>query len=166
MTGQSTTLSMKKFIRAQRSRVFQAWTDPQLLKLWFAPGDMQVVRASADARVGGTYLVEMGGTSTCTEPGQAHPVVTGTYEKVVRDELLVFSWGWQHAQAIDSRVTVEFRDQEGGTEVTLTHECLPDLESRDKHTHGWTGCLENLATRIGVPAPGKPAGAQAHASPR
>jgi hypothetical protein len=35
---------------------------------------------------------------------------------------------------------LEFRDQGGFTEVTLTHERFPRVESRDKHK-GWSGWL-------------------------
>jgi len=154
-TGQSTSLKVSKFIQAKRSRVFQAWTDPALMKLWYAPGDMKVARATAEPRVGGSYLVEMSGQSECAQQGEPQPLVSGTYQKVVQDELLVFTWNWRQAPNADSVVTVEFRDRDGGTEVTLTHERLPDAESTARHTHGWTGCLENLAIRIGAPAPAR-----------
>ncbi len=34
------------------------------------------------------------------------------------------------------------------TEVRVTHDCLPDQQSADDHTHGWTGTLESLARRF------------------
>jgi len=42
-------------------------------------------------------------------------------------------------------VTVEFHDLGPSTEIVLTHERLPNLEERGKHSHGWTGCLDQLA---------------------
>jgi hypothetical protein len=42
-------------------------------------------------------------------------------------------------------VTVELRTAGQGTELTLTHERLPDEGSRDRHEAGWKGCLTRLA---------------------
>jgi hypothetical protein len=35
---------------------------------------------------------------------------------------------------------VEFSDRNGGTELLLKHEQLPNEESRDDHNKGWTAC--------------------------
>jgi uncharacterized protein YndB with AHSA1/START domain len=81
--------------------------------------------------------------------GQAmNPTVSGVYEKIVPDELVASTWPWQNEPSVRSLVTVQLRDVEGGTEITLTHERLPSAESRDKHQHGWNGCLENLARAL------------------
>jgi hypothetical protein len=41
-------------------------------------------------------------------------------------------------------VTVELDDRDGGTELRLTHEQLPNEESRDGHTRGWNSALDKL----------------------
>ena len=131
-------LQVSRMVKARRQRVFDAWTKPELMHMWFAPGTMTVPSASADLRIGGAYRVEMSG-----DAGVTH-IVHGVYQEIVTNELLRFTWGWQHVDD-ESMVTVEFKDAEGGTEVILTHERLGTAELRDKHEHGWTGCLENLA---------------------
>ena len=45
----------------------------------------------------------------------------------------------------ETLVTVEFRDLGGSTEIVLIHERFSNLEEREKHSHGWTGCLDQLA---------------------
>jgi uncharacterized protein YndB with AHSA1/START domain len=133
------SLQVTRMVKARRERVFDAWTKPELMHLWFAPGTMTVPHASADLRVGGAYRVEMKGDA------EVPHIVGGIYQEIVPNELLRFTWGWQGGPEAQSVVTVEFKDVDGGTEVILTHERLPDAESRDKHQHGWIGCLENLA---------------------
>jgi uncharacterized protein YndB with AHSA1/START domain len=133
------SLQVTRMVKAKRYRVFDAWTKPELMHLWFAPGTMTVPHASADLRVGGAYRVEMQADAEVTH------IVSGVYQEIVPNELLRFTWGWQGGPDSQSVVTVEFRDADGGTEVILTHERLPDAESRDKHQHGWISCLENLA---------------------
>ena len=132
------TLRVSRIVKAKRQRVFDAWTKPELMHLWFAPGTMTVPSASADLRIGGAYRVVMKGDAEVTH------IVHGVYQEIVPNERLRFTWGW-HDVPDESVVTVEFRDAEGGTEVILTHERLPDVETRDKHEHGWIGCLANLA---------------------
>lgn len=45
-------------------------------------------------------------------------------------------------------VTIEFRPSGQGTELILTHERFADTEARDKHQHGWKGCLERLGRYV------------------
>lgn len=149
MNAAGTHLQVKKFIRATRERVFEAWTNPALMKLWYAPGPMSVAAVTSEPKTGGRYSVEMVGEGACDGPTSK---VEGVYQKFVPHELLVFSWAPAWSPATESLVTVEFRDAAGGTEVTLTHERLADAESRDKHAHGWTGCLDKLAERFGAAA--------------
>jgi len=39
---------------------------------------------------------------------------------------------------------VEFFDREGGTELRLTHETLPNEASRDDHEQGWNSVFDKL----------------------
>jgi uncharacterized protein YndB with AHSA1/START domain len=41
-------------------------------------------------------------------------------------------------------VTLEFHERGKQTEVVLTHENFASAESRDRHEHGWNGCLDSL----------------------
>jgi hypothetical protein len=45
----------------------------------------------------------------------------------------------------ESLVTVRFVVMKGGTEVQLTHERLETATTRENHTSGWIGCLDELA---------------------
>jgi uncharacterized protein YndB with AHSA1/START domain len=125
-------------IKARRPRVFDSWTKPELMHLWFAPGTMTVADAAVDLRVGGAYRVEMRSDGAVTN------IAAGVYTEIVPNERLSFTWGWKNFPGPESQVTVVFRDVDGGTEVVLTHDRLPNEESRDKHQHGWLGCLANL----------------------
>jgi len=136
--SENLSLQVSRMVKAKRHRVFDAWTKPELMHLWFAPGSMTVASASADLRIGGAYHVEIKG-----DAGVIH-MVHGVYQEIIPNERLRFTWGWQDVPD-GSVVTVEFKDVEGGTEVILTHERLTTVEWRDRHEHGWNGCLVNLA---------------------
>jgi uncharacterized protein YndB with AHSA1/START domain len=135
------TLQIKRTFRAPREIVFRAWTDRAELARWFAPSaEYSTVVPELDFRVGGRYRIEMH-----HKDGNIHRV-SGTYQKIVPPERVVFTWGWDRdSSPEDSVVTIEFQDLGDSTEVTLTHERLPNLEERDKHAHGWNGCMDQLA---------------------
>ena len=141
------SLRMRKTINAPRERVFDAWTQPELLhKWWGAHESFSAPIAEVDLRVGGKYRLGM------LEPGKDAPYVSwGVYREVSPPEKLVFTWSWEKTPGDDADfmpaetlVTVEFIDKGGVTEVVLTHEQFPDEHMRDEHQGGWGGCLDGL----------------------
>ena len=54
-------LVLMRVIDAPREKVFKAWTDPELLKQWFAPLPWTTPRVEIDVRPGGSSLVVMRG---------------------------------------------------------------------------------------------------------
>jgi len=54
------------------------------------------------------------------------------------------AWAWESTPERESLVTVEFKPSGNGTELVLTHEQFADSEARDKHQHGWNGCMDRL----------------------
>jgi len=79
-------------------------------------------------------------------PGGEVVYLKGKFLEVERPTKLVYTWAWEEDEGIgpESRVTVEFGSADGETDVTVIHEQLPNEESRDRHSHGWVGCLDNL----------------------
>ena len=136
-----TTLQVKRTFGASRERVFRAWTNAEELRHWFFPStDYTVVISMLDLRVGGKYQLEM----HHKDSGNVHRL-EGIYREVKPPQKLVFTWQWESGpEASETLVTVEFHDLGPSTEIVLTHEHLPNLEERDKHSHGWTGCLDQL----------------------
>ena len=53
------TVTLRRTFDARRERVFRAWTEPELIKLWFAPKPWTTARVEADVRPGGSNLVVM-----------------------------------------------------------------------------------------------------------
>lgn len=133
-------LIINKDINAPVENVFQAWTQPELMKQWFAPGDvMKVANAEVDLKVGGTYLIHM------HDPDEnADHIVSGTYEEIIPNKKIVFNWMWK--EGVDrTQVTIEFQAlNEGETRLTLIHRGFSQQEFADKHNMGWNGCLANL----------------------
>jgi uncharacterized protein YndB with AHSA1/START domain len=123
-------------------KVWHAWTDAKAMSQWFKSDPSFTVRAEADARVGGRYRIVMK-----TPAGEEHDV-SGVYREVVPNRKLVFTWAWKSTPERESLVTVTLRAAGNGTELELKHEKFFDGEARDRHEHGWKGCLDTLTTYL------------------
>jgi len=131
------SLTIVRNINASRERVFAAWTDPTQLAQWFKPSPDFTSTASNDLRRGGDFKIQLS-----NKAGKAHNA-TGKYMEILPPERLVFTWSWVDDRSADgSLITVLLRDLgNNSTELTFTHSMLPTAESAQKHTQGWTGCL-------------------------
>ena len=130
-------LTLRRVINAPVETVYAAWTDPEMLRRWLAPGNADIVRAVADVAVGGTFLIEMRGAD-----GQSW-LTRGVYREVVPLRRLVHTWRWEGSD-VESLVTVEFEPESATTRLTLTHSRFAQDEARDEHERGWIGCLAKL----------------------
>jgi uncharacterized protein YndB with AHSA1/START domain len=141
-TGTPTALRLERTFAAAPERVFDAWTNPEVLRRWWAAapdGDTPV--AEVDLRVGGSYRLQMRGP-------QGEFTVSGRFEEITPPHRLVYTWAWEEMPPMDTLVTVEFHGEGDGTRVVLTHTGLPGEESRAQHEHGWHAVLDSLERRV------------------
>jgi uncharacterized protein YndB with AHSA1/START domain len=134
-------LQLNRVIPASRERVFAAWTTPEAIKVWFGPDSCRVLDVQVDLRVDGEYCF-----SLSTE-NLGEIKVRGRYLEVTPPTKLIYTWRWEGNSELTvgtSLVTVEFTSAGTFTEIRLTHEQLPSIESRDDHGHGWSGTFDKL----------------------
>ena len=144
-TRSDLTLQVSRVIAAERSRVYQAWTRPELIAQWFAPGKT-ITSITADPQPGGEYRFEFFGLPCDPDAVQIPSAVNvvGVYKEVVPDERISFTWIGSMFPDEHTLVTVEFKDAPEGTEVTITHENFSTAEIMSQHNRGWEGCLVSL----------------------
>lgn len=135
----SEKLTITKLLAASPARVFEAWTQPELMEQWFAPGPMTAKIPELDARPGGSFRVEM------HDPSGAVHTAVGTYQEVEDAARLVFSWNWEGSGMPETQVTVDLKPQGEQTELVLTHEGFPSAEVKDQHVDGWSKSTSKLA---------------------
>lgn len=145
MTAAQMSVHIKRVFKAPRAKVFEAWTKPKFIEKWFGPDELMITKADMDVRAGGAYRIEMKG-KVRGEPREGAGI--GRYEKIIPNELLVFTWTWSAYPMPETLVTVEFKDVPGGTQLTLTHERFADTETRGNYEGGWTDTLGKLATLV------------------
>jgi uncharacterized protein YndB with AHSA1/START domain len=149
-SGATSPILMGRVFDAPLSRVFNAWTEPDQIKLWFGYHPGAVQEAEIDLKVGGAWKFVL---SRDLEQTSAF---TGHYLEISRDERLVFTWsylvekadGTQEATPF-SKVTVEFEaSADNQTRINIKHEGIQSGEAQGNVGNGWAKCLENLPAML------------------
>lgn len=139
-------LVLTRLIDAPRAKLYRAWTDPELLKQWFAPLPYTTPHAETDVRPGGSSLIVMRGPEGPDMPNR------GVYLEVVPNEKLVFTDAYTEAWVPSEKpfmtVTLTFENEDGKTRYTarVRHWTKADTETHEKmgfHV-GWGICADQL----------------------
>jgi uncharacterized protein YndB with AHSA1/START domain len=105
--------------------VFEAWTTPELLKLWWAPKSFGItfISCEIDARTGGTYRFVFGHASS-----EQPLAFLGRYIEVIRHSRLV--WTNDEGGEGGAVTTVTF-EEKGGETLVVFHDLYPSKEALD-----------------------------------
>jgi uncharacterized protein YndB with AHSA1/START domain len=121
--------------------VFEAWSKPELFKLWWVPksAGMSLLSCDMDIRTGGTYRLVF------SHPAFDQPMAFfGTYKEVTPHKRLV----WTNEESDQGAVTtVTFEDNAGKTLVTL-HELYPTEAALDEAIAGSAEGLPEQFTQL------------------
>ncbi len=149
---------IEKVVRAPPDRVFRAFLEPDLMRQWITPDELDLDRITVDARVGGRIEVWH----------SQHGVSTGRFEgrfvKIDPPRELVYRWAFvgtepEKGEYYDTLVTVRLAASgEGRTQVSVVHERLAELRRAAPHVYhrlvpGWENCLGKLERAVREPAP-------------
>jgi uncharacterized protein YndB with AHSA1/START domain len=143
-------LVLTRIIDAPPEKVYSAWTDPELLKQWFAPLPWTISAVETDVRTGGTSFIVMR-----SPEGNEFPN-SGVYLEVVENERLVFTdaytKAWEPSEKPFMTVIVTFENEDGKTKYTARarHWTAADRESHEKmgFHEGWGQCADQLADLV------------------
>lgn len=142
VTALSPTLVIRRSFNASRERVFAAWTQPEIMRRWLAPGEMHVDAVDFEARAGATYRIAM-----VTPEGEPY-VARGTVREISAPERLQMTWQWEgddgELEGSETLLSLEFHDRGNATELVLIQENFTDAQSRDRHEEGWNAVLDKL----------------------
>ena len=139
-------LEMERLIPAPPERVFEYWTEPELVAKWFGPGEFDVPSSDLDLRPGGKWR------TTIRSPEGKLRTVSGVYSAIEPPRRLVFTWAWDDDNGVrghETQVTVTLEPTPGGTRLRLLQEDFQNREVRDRHNGGWTSSLSKLQRLAG-----------------
>jgi uncharacterized protein YndB with AHSA1/START domain len=120
--------------------VFEAWTQPELLKRWWAPKStgVSLLSCEADVRVGGRYRFEFG------HEASERMVFFGRYIEVTPYSRLV----WTNDESGDGAVTTVTFEEKGGKTLLVMHELHPSKEALDGIIAGMEGGMSETFEQL------------------
>jgi uncharacterized protein YndB with AHSA1/START domain len=153
-------LTMSRVIRAPRSAVWRAWTDPASFEQWWVPAPARCKVQAMDLCPGGAFV-----TRISENGGEFIPHLDACFLAVDRLERIVFTnalvEGWRPAEQPFMTAVITLRDHPTGTEY-LAHVMHRSRADRDMHEEmgfhdGWGTVAEQLAALVEQGAQRSPA---------
>jgi uncharacterized protein YndB with AHSA1/START domain len=134
-------LVVRRTFAAPAHVVFQAWSQPDLFKRWWAPKSIGIPLRSCemDVRTGGKYRLEFGRDESQTW------AFFGKYIEVIPDTRLV----WTNDEGEEGAITTVTFEEKGGKTLLVVHELYPSKEALDEAMssgapNGYTEQFEQL----------------------
>ena len=143
-------LVITRLIDAPREKLFKAWTEPELMKQWFAPKPWTTPVVETDVRPGGASLVVMRGPDGQESPNR------GVYLEIVPNERIVvtdaYVKAWEPSEKPFMTLILTFENEGGKTRYTARarHWSVADRDAHEKmgfHT-GWSQCADQLTELV------------------
>ena len=125
-------IEVRRRFAATPERVFDAWTQPEVLTEWWSAGPShRPGLAEVDLRVGGRYRLSM------IDDDGVETVVGGEYVEVRRPDRLAFTWRWLEGGEDPTAGTtslVEIDSETDGDNLKSISEFAPMLTSTVRFT--------------------------------
>ncbi|MBC7878318.1 MAG: SRPBCC domain-containing protein [Anaerolineales bacterium] len=134
----NSSVQISWFYTQSPSKLWQAWTDPSAVKLWFGSDpNGKVLDANLDVSVDGFFRV------TFANSDGAEFTCKGKYKEIELNKMLVFTWGWEDRPAIMELVSVNFEIEKDGTLMLFEHQNI-DQNSAHNYEEGWRSTFTKL----------------------
>jgi uncharacterized protein YndB with AHSA1/START domain len=134
----NSSIRISRSFSASPQEVWQAWTDPRLVKSWFGSDpNGKVLDASLDVRPGGTFEV------TFRNSDDTQFTCAGTYKEIKKYQRLVFTWTWKDRPEVQESVTLVFQARQTGTLMIFRHANIDAGTTHDYET-GWRSTFDKL----------------------
>ena len=144
-------LVLVRTFHAPAAKIYEAWTNPDILKKWFAPLPFTTPEATLDLRVGGENSIVMQDAD-----GNRYPNV-GIYLELVPNRRIVFTdaftAGWTPSAKPFFVGEIRLEEHDDGTTTytaTARHWTVEDKQAHeDMGFHqGWGQCADQLAALL------------------
>jgi uncharacterized protein YndB with AHSA1/START domain len=141
------TSTLERTYGASPARVFRAWEDPEVRRIWGSPSDeVQIRNEAADFRVGGEDV------QVCMVGDEAVARVVGRYLDIVPEARIVYSEAISEGDTLlgVSQVSAEFIAAGSGTRLVLTLQtvAVDGSDLLDGVAEGWTSALDRLGRQF------------------
>lgn len=149
MTTESFDLTISRFIKAPRSAVWKAWSEPKHFEQWWIPAPIECKVVKLDLRPGGGFetLMREG-------EGEFQPHVEGCFLDVIPEQRLIFTTslveGWRPTEPWLALTAIMTLTSEGaGTRYAarVLHKNAADSKKHEEmgFHEGWGTTIDQLA---------------------
>lgn len=149
-------LGLKRSFACAPERLFDAWTQPEILSKWFAPHPWSVPEAQCDLRIGGASRLVMRG------PDRVEFSNVGVYLEIEPGRRLVMADAyvdaWTPSERTFMTLALDFipQDLDGAQGLGALYRARVlhwSVEDRERHEamgfhQGWPICTEQLAALV------------------
>ncbi|HEY5550031.1 MAG TPA: SRPBCC domain-containing protein [Candidatus Saccharimonadales bacterium] len=161
------SIVIERVFDAPLEKVWQAWTDPEMIKKWWGPEGFTAPSIKVDLRIGGKYVYAMRGPADSQWDKVMYSA--GVYQEIVPNEKIVTTdylsdehgnrvspseYGMSNDLPNDHTATVKFEDAgEGKTKLSIIY-AAPETEEqyqamlKSGMTEGWKSALGKLARSL------------------
>ena len=153
LTGASTRVS--RMINAPREVIYEAFLDADALASWLPPGTMTGHVHTFEPYEGGKFRLSLTYQNVADSPGgmggktsDDSDIVEGRFVELVLNEKIVWLTEFESEEpgfAGEMRITWSLADANGGTEVTVLCENIPQGISLEDNETGSRSSLQKLA---------------------
>ena len=142
-------LVFKRIISGSPEEIFEAWTQPELMRQWLAPGENKVLEAHTDVRVGGRFQVRS------TAPDGTLHTIDGTYRELDAGRRIVMTWSYSGPAALlcemETLLEIDFASAPGGrTAMTVVQTQIATQNAAEAYREGWPTCFDKLERSVGA----------------
>lgn len=134
------SMVLTRVFDAPVQRVFEAWSDPQIMARWWGPESFTLPVCELDFREGGAYRMVMRDPTGQDYPFQGH------YRTIEPNRLIIFDA--KIFDGVEVLTTVTFVAEEQQTRLTVQQSIPSDKGAAAGQTEGWSGSLEKLAAEL------------------
>jgi uncharacterized protein YndB with AHSA1/START domain len=144
---------ISRHMNAARSDVYRALLDADAIARWRVPTGMSSYVHEFDAREGGSFRISLAYDSpTITGKSAPHAdTYHGHFVRLVPNEQVVEVFEFETADPElrgEMRMTTTLTEADGGTDVLVVHEQIPDSVPPADNETGTRMALENLAKLV------------------
>jgi len=159
-----TILTMEREFDAPRKTVWMAWTDPEQVKLWWAPEGFTTPICRISLRIGGSFFVCM------RSPDGRDFCNIAFYREIVAPERIscVMSFADLQGNVVpattygmspdfprEQLLTVTFAESDGKTKMILSHAGIPPGDEMENAREGWSQSFDKLAAALAAQQAGR-----------
>lgn len=151
--GTGRTHSGSRLIRAPAEAIYAAFMNPAAMARWRPPAGMRMRIDEFDPREGGSFrlILEYQGKARGGKSSKKADIVNGRFEEIAPERKIVEQVVFESddpAFAGIMVVTTTLTPVDGGTEVTIRCDDVPEGISEAEHEAGIASTLENLARYV------------------